>query len=241
MNFNALLASAIAIGGLISTTAANAALVNLGQGSFTPAASVITFSEPGHPLNQIDPVYSVGGNTISFGTNFVGQTVTGTSVRTLTGSPTGGALSLVQNGTTFIWTDIYNPTSPVLSGSPIFNGPISFLFATPVAAVGLSGGFFNALGGTTIEAFDLTGASLGSIVNSKLGVEFYGLFDSTGSNIAGVSFYITGNEPAGFAIDNVTFGDASVVVNVPEPTSLALVSLGLAGLASRRKLRAPKA
>lgn len=230
MKLKQISAAIVCFGCLLGT--ANAALINLGAGSFTPAASVITFDN----LNAVDPTYTVGGNTVSFGTYFTGQTVTGTNPKSLSGSPTGGSLSLIKNGTTKVVTDNANPTSPVLSGTPIFNGPISFTFANPVAAVGLSGGYFNALHATTIEAFDSAGASLGSITNSVLGIEFYGLFDNAGSNIAGVSFYITGNEPAGFAIDNVTFGDASVVTgHVPEPESLALVGLALAGLGLTRR------
>jgi len=225
-----------AFGALTAASAAQAALVNLGPGSFTPAASVITFSEPGRSLGDTDPIYAIAGNTVSFGEYFLGQTVVGGSVRTLTGAPTT-PLSLVQNGRTFISTDGANPTSPVLSGTPTFNGPISFSFATPVAAVGLSGGYFNIVGATTIEAFDVAGLSLGSIVNSALGVEFYGLFDSSGSNIAGVSFYITGSEPAGFAIDNVTFGDADVVVQAPEPATLSTFGMMLAGVAAARRAR----
>jgi hypothetical protein len=225
-----------ALAGLSLAATAEASLINLGPGSFTPAASVITFSEPGRSVGDTDPVYMVAGNTVSFGEFFSGQTVIGAGVRTLTGSPTG-PLALVQNGNAFITTDGANPTSPVLSGTPRFNGPISFTFATPVAAVGLSGGYFDAVGATTIEAFDSAGLSLGSIVNSALGVEFYGLFDSSGSNIAGVSFYITGSEPAGFAIDNVTFGDADVVVRAPEPATLATFGLMLAGFAWSRRSR----
>lgn len=225
-----------AVGAVALASAAQAALINLGPGSFTPAASVITFSEPGRSVGDTDPVYAIAGNTVSFGEYFLGQTVVGGGVRTLTGSPTT-PLSLVQNGNAFITTDGANPTSPVLSGTPRFNGPISFTFATPVAAVGLSGGYFDAIGATTIEAFDSAGLSLGSIVNSAIGVEFYGLFDSSGSNIAGVSFYITGSEPAGFAIDNVTFGDADVVINAPEPATLAAFGAMLAGLGLSRRAR----
>jgi hypothetical protein len=225
-----------ALGGLSLAATAQAALINLGPGSFTPAASVITFSEPGRSVGDTDPVYTIAGNTVSFGEFFVGQTVVGVGVRTITGTPTN-PLSLVQNGKVFITTDGANPTSPVLSGTPRFDGPISFTFSTPVAAVGLSGGYFDAIGATTIEAFDSAGLSLGTIVNSALGVEFYGLFDSSGSNIAGVSFYITGSEPAGFAIDNVTFGDADVVIRAPEPATLATFGLMLAGLAWSRRTR----
>lgn len=74
-----------AAGALAFAAAAQAALVNLGPGSFTPAASVITFSEPGRNLGDTDPVYSIAGNTISFGEYFLGQTVVGGAVRTITG------------------------------------------------------------------------------------------------------------------------------------------------------------
>lgn len=227
---------ALTLTGLFQYNTANAALVNLGAGSFTPAASVIAFDT----IGVVDPTYSIGGNTISFGTNFVGQRVTGSAPRSLSGSPTGGSLTLVKNGGTEVVADRANPTSPVLSGTPTFNGPISFMFLNPVAAVGLDGGFFDAIGGTTIEAFGVDGLSLGSITNSATGVEFYGLFDTSGANIAGVSFYITGSEPAGFAIDNVTFGNADVVVtNVPEPASMALIGIGLIGLGfTKHKKRA---
>lgn len=240
MKLKIIFARAVGVGCFLLGGVANAALVNLGVGSFTPTASVITFSEAGYGLGTKDPVYTIGGNTISFGTYFTGQTVTGSNPKSLSGSPTGGSLELQQDEATSIVGDGANPTSPVLSGSPTFNGPISFMFSNPVAAVGLSGGFFDNVGSTTIEAFDVTGASLGKLANTIKGIEFYGLFDSTGSNIAGVSFYITGNELAGFAIDNVTFGDASVVVgnDVPEPATLALVSLGLAGIVARRRRNA---
>ncbi len=225
-----------ALAGLTLAATAQATLINLGPGSFTPAASVITFSEPGRSIGDTDPIYTIAGNTVSFGESFTGHTVVGGGVRTLTGTPTS-PLSLVQNGKAFITTDGANPTSPVLSGTPLYNGPLSFTFSTPVAAVGLSGGYFDTVGATTIEAFDSAGLSLGTIVNSTLGVEFYGLFDSSGSNIAGVSFYITGSEPAGFAIDNVTFGDADVVVRAPEPATIATFGLMLAGLAYARRSR----
>jgi len=120
---------------------------------------------------------------------------------------------------------------------PTFNSPISIFFSEPVAAVGLDGGFFDAVGSTTIEAYDSNGNSLGTITNTQTNIEFYGLFDSGGSNISGISFYITGNEPAGFAIDNVTFGTADVVVGTPEPASLALFGLGLAALGAARRRR----
>src|SRR5690606_7449869 len=119
--------------------------------------------------------------TVSFAGAFTGQTVTGGGVRTLTGDPTG-PLSLNTEEQTRIANDGANPTSPVLSGTPTFNGPIAILFSQPVAGVGLTGGFFNAIGGTSIAAFGSNGQFLGSIVNSELGIEFYGLRTASGAN-----------------------------------------------------------
>lgn len=227
---------------------AQATLVDLGPGSFTPLAPQITFSEAGYPTGTVNPVYSftalpgLGDVTVGFDGIFVGQGTAGTTVVTITGSPTPGSpLTLDPNGPqTLINVDGANPTSPVLSGTPTFNGPVSVLFSTPVAGVGLDGGYFDAIGGTTIEAFDSLGNSLGTVTNSQLGIEFYGLADSTGANvISGISFYITGSEPAGFAIDNLTFGSAQDIQNlVPEPVTMAGLLLGvgtLAGYVRRRR------
>jgi hypothetical protein len=229
---------------LVVAAPLSAQVTRLGPGGFTAAASVITFSE--YALNTVNPTYNfnalpgIGDMTVSFAGSFVGQTVTGTTVRTISGTPSGPlALNALQS--TFIRTDVSNPTSPVLSGDPIFNGPISVLFSADVAAVGLDGGFFDDIGSTSIQAFRRDGSVIGSVVNTITGIEFFGLASATGDDIAGISFYITGRERAGFAIDNLTFGARSVVVGVPEPSSIALSLLGLVSLtavARRRRFNA---
>ena len=233
-------------GALLTATSAGAQLVRLGPGAFTPAATTITFSE--QPLGTVNPVYTfsgvpdLGSVTVSFAGAFAGQSVTGGSVRTLSGNPTN-PLSLNTNVPTRIATDGANPTSPVLSGDPLYNGPIVMFFSQPVAAVALDGGYFNAIGATSITGFDALGNILGSFTNSALGIENYGFADASGNNvISGLAFYITGDEPAGFAIDNVQFGSASVVIIptvTPEPASLALLATGLVGVfgVARRRHR----
>ena len=240
---------AVAVGcALFAATSAGAQLVRLGPGAFTPAATTITFSE--QPLNTVNPVYTfsgvpdLGNVTVSFAGAFNGQTVTGGGVRTLSGTPTN-PLSLNTSVITKIVSDGANPTSPVLSGDPTFNGPIVMFFSQPVAAVALDGGFFDAVGATSITGFDALGNVLGSFTNSALGIENYGFADASGNNvISGLAFYITGNEPAGFAIDNVQFGSASVVIipNVtPEPGTITLFATGLVGVAAFARRRRRKA
>jgi hypothetical protein len=218
---------------------AEAALVNLGPGSFTPMAPVIEFDEV--PLGTTNPSFTfngipgLGDVTVTFGGHFLGQAAGGGFPVTLTDTTPTGSLALdpAAPETRTVNDAAPGATSPVLSGAPTFNGPISVLFSVPVAAVGLKGGFFDADHSTTIEAFDTDGNSLGAITNSMTGFEFYGLKDSSGlSLIRGISFYITGDEPAGFQIDDLTFGSAQqIVVATPAPAGMLLVALG-AGIAA---------
>lgn len=240
--------------GLVLATSAHAQLIRIAAGDFTPQASVVTFSE--QAIGTTNPEFTVatatlGNIDVSFASHFAGQSRSGAFPVTLTGSPSGPLALDFSAGSVFITNDGANPTSPVLSGSPTFNGPISVFFSKPVAAVGLDGGFFNAIGGTSIEAFSAAGASLGIVQNAALGIEFFGLADASGDNvISGISFYITGPEPAGFAIDNLTFGSADEVsaplpdrpgggfTPVPEPsTYAAFAAAGLILAVAGRRLR----
>lgn len=241
----------------VGLQAAQAAVIKIPESAFTPAAGLITFSE--FPLNTVNPTYTpgdygggAGSPTVNFNGFFNGQ-----SLGDAGSCPPGAALSGCVIGSpsaplgldpaspdTFITNDGANPTTPVLSGTPTFNGPIAILFDIPVAGVGLSGGFFDAIGGTAIIAFDNDGNVIGSVLNESLGIEFLGLVtDDESETISGLLFSLVGSEPAGFAIDNVRFGFAGQIVvpppgnGVPEPATLALLALGLlaAGQARRRK------
>jgi hypothetical protein len=233
------------------TFAAAAAVIRINESAFTPAAGQITFSE--QPFGTVNPVYTpaqygggVGAPTVSFGGFFTGQTVGvapfppgAATTGVVNGIPTA-ALSLdASSPSTSIVDDGSNPTSPVLSGSPRFNGPISILFSTDIAGVGLDGGFFNAIGGTAITAFARNGSLLGQVTNAAGGIEFLGLVTDDGLNrIAGLQFSLVGDEPAGFAIDNLRFGTTGQVMppdGIPTPALLpGLIGMGAAAWRKRR-------
>ncbi|MEA5551387.1 PEP-CTERM sorting domain-containing protein [Anabaena cylindrica UHCC 0172] len=249
------IASALSLSLVTVQSSANATgIVRITEDAFTADAGLITFSEL--PLNTFNPTYApslygggVGSPTVTFGGIFLGQTV-GVAPFPIGALPSGvvngtptNSLTLDSNSPqTRIVGDGSNPTSPVLSGSPIFSGPISILFDTDIAGVGLDGGFFNAIGGTAIKAFGRTGALLGLVTNTGLGIEFLGLVTDDGQDkIAGLQFSLVGSEPFGFAIDNLRFGRTGQVVvptpiTVPEPASIiGILGLGAFGVTSLRK------
>lgn len=109
----------------------------------------------------------------------------------------------------FISPDGSNPTSPVLSGTPRFQGDITGWFVKPgtndsvvVRSFTFDAGYFNEIGSTRIEWFDPEGNKIGQAINSKLGIETFTL---AGGNIAGWKISVVANEPAGYAIDNFSF------------------------------------
>lgn len=247
-------AAVLAVAGMAMATPAMATptLVSISAGAFTAGAGLITFSE--FPMATTNPTYTAsdygGGSTsptVMFGGYFMGQSAGGTNPTAcpagaivsgcVLGTPTGPLSLDPSSPQTFIASDGAQPTTPVLSGSPLYDGSIALLFSTPQAGVGLTGGYFNAVCSTGITAFDSSGTDLGSVCNSTMGDEFLGLVTSDGSaDISGLLFHLVGSEPAGFDIDNVRFGVGQQVIvpppanPVPEPSSLALLGGALLGM-----------
>ena len=237
---------------LHSSPASAVSVVRIPESSFTPAAGLITFSE--YPLNTQNPSYTpaqYGGSPaqpdVSFDGWFLNQLLSpNPGVDCPGGSSTGCVVGIVSNPialdpsapNTFITGDGANPTSPVLSGSPLFNGPVGILFSKNVAGVGLSGGFFDAANSTAIKAYGRDGTLLGQTVNTGTGIEFLGLVTDDGSeSIAGLLFSLIGPEPAGYAIDNVRFGLAGQVIP-PNQVPAPLPAMGAAAaFGSIRRLR----
>ena len=197
-------------------------VIRIPREAFTPDAGRITFSEK--PLRSRNPFYNppdygagASGVKVTFGGYFVGQ-----NMATRAQCPRGAGLTGCLAGTpraplrlagvspaTFITSDRANPTSPSLSGSPQFNGPVSILFDKDIAGVGLAGGYFNAKKSTAIQAFDRDGRLIGGVKNIGLGMEYMALVTEDGRNrIAGLQFSLVGPEPAGYAIDDLVFAFA---------------------------------
>ncbi len=119
-------------------------------------------------------------------------------------------LGVVFSGSSpFISEDASNPTAPVLSGTPRFQGPVTAEFVNPskptesalAKGVEFDAGYFDAPASTTITYFDAAHAVIGSAQNTGTGIEHF----TAPGPIHGFTVQITSEEPAGFAIDNLAF------------------------------------
>lgn len=247
------LAAGLVLGG---AGIAQAAVVRVSEDAFQAGSGLISNSEV--PLGTINPIFAPGdygggdaSPTVTSGGYFVGQSLSidpnadcpgAAASACVVGDPTGALSIDPDSPDVFTADDTSTPTTPTLSGSPLFNGPIALLFSEDQFGVGFTAGFFNAVGSTGITAFARDGSLLGTVVNEGMGVEFLGLV-SQEADIAGVFLDLVGSEPAGFVIDNIRFGVQGQVIPeplpnpVPLPAGLPLLAAGLGGLALLRSRR----
>lgn len=214
---------------LLGESVTGTGIVRLSEGNFAAEAGQITFSEL--PVGTTNPTYqpqNYGGGPnspiVRFQGFFAGQDL-GVAAQCPPGAAVSGCVVgmpinplALAGPSAEIRTDSSNPSSPVLSGTPTFNGPIAVLFSTDQAGVGLEGGFFDTVGSTAISAFARDGSLLGSVSNESTGIEFLGLATADGSEqIAGILFSLVGNESNGFAIDNLRFAVSEDIIDPVPP------------------------
>ena len=131
-----------------------------------------------------------------------------------------------------IANDSSNPTSPVLSGTPIFYGAFYASFSVPVNHVSFDSGYWDAIGTGNVQVYDSSYALIATLLNPSIGIYTY---DLNYADIKVVGFHPESQALLGAAIDNFTFEQRAV----PEPASLLLLGSGLLGLLgySRKRMK----
>jgi len=206
---------------------AETSVVRIEEPQFHDGAGKITLTEvPRGTRNPVYPPTLYHGRpdspTVRFGGFFQGRRIASPAECPPGAAPTGCLAGVPTSPLTlapdappaFVSWDI-SANALALGGTPQFNGPIAILFDKDVAAVGLIGGYFNAVGGTAITVYDRAGRTLGETKNLHEGFEFLGLVTSDlAPRIAGLQFHLVGAEPSGFEVRDIRFG-ATEQVDLP--------------------------
>jgi RHS repeat-associated protein len=125
--------------------------------------------------------------------------------------------------TPFITDDGANPTSPVLSGTPLFFGTITGTFVQPdgtartVDSFSLDVGYIDTPGSTEVIAYDSGGTVLDTVPVSNFGIVHVTVSVPGIASFAVESVDQGNPDPNGFAIDNLSFAGYSFLTGPPSP------------------------
>jgi len=166
--------------------------------SSSPSPAPDRQESPAAPVRR--QLATPGGPTITFS-----EFPSGTSI----GDQYSEQGILFRGDSPFITGDGANPTSPVLSGSPLFSGAIVGRFVVPgtsspntVSSFSLDVGYIDSPGSVAVSAYGLDGGLLRRVFPSQVGIDPVTI---SAAGIASFRVEAVGFEPAGFAIDNVSF------------------------------------
>jgi len=140
----------------------------------------------------------------------------------------GVVFQAVPNGKLpIISWDYAMTTEPVLSPNPPYAGDFYMIF-TGLGATNVSfiSGWWDGDGTGDVDVYDPSDNLLASLTNIGTGVYTFNL---AAYGTIGKIYFNSISDPAGADIDNLSFN------SVPEPATLLLLGLGLAGIASLRR------
>ena len=115
----------------------------------------------------------------------------------------GGDFTVTFDGE--IVTDGANPTSPAISANASYLGPVSIRFDHPISKIEFDAGVFDAAGSTKVILYGRNGYVVDRILNTATGPPYEHFSFDFGENvIERVRFVPLGDEPHGFAVDNIS-------------------------------------